>query len=187
MQTCSRTIPTCAQCTSSGASCRYPSSNKRGIPTGYISVLERRLLETELALFEALCSLYKSPIPIDPYISSQGQREAIANYSYKQSKGEKVEEWSSCSLGTEYDRMSWWQSRCTIADADADRTPAGVELDYRQPGLERLESEDVSTPDNAHVSIPDTSAVSPVVVLPPQVTDSAPLEDASVVDWRRYF
>lgn len=187
---CSRTLPTCAQCTSSGASCRYPNSNKRGIPTGYIAVLEKRLLETELALFESLCTLYRSQVPIEPYRSSLSQREAIADFSYKQSKSEKLEEWNRCSLGTDCDRLAWWQKKCEVsdlrvADAMVMASPSdGVGLEYQPP-----EPPDILVSEEAQIhDEPNVDTTSPIMLtLPPQANDTAPIGNTSIDEWRRYF
>ncbi|PVH95321.1 hypothetical protein DM02DRAFT_675568 [Periconia macrospinosa] len=193
---CSRTIPACAQCTASGASCRYPNGNKRGIPPGYISVLEKRLLETELVLFESLCALYASPVQIEPFRSSQAQREAIAEFSYKQSKTEKLEEWNTCSLGADCDRMSWWQKRCevtgTLPGISAPPNPSnGVELGYQHTGdLASMQVEHALNPQDQRPSNANTT--SPAMILPVHIQNPAPrVEQASVIDagqqWRRYF
>ncbi|KAH8765434.1 hypothetical protein F5883DRAFT_557052 [Diaporthe sp. PMI_573] len=51
---CDRKLPTCTQCAGATANCHYPEKHRRGIPAGYVNALEKRLAETERALFFAL-------------------------------------------------------------------------------------------------------------------------------------
>jgi hypothetical protein len=115
---CDRELPICSQCSTNNLTCQYPTINKRGIPSGYISLLEQRLLETELVLFELLSTLYNSSTPIEPYRSTAFQREAIAAFMMKQSKNEKIEEWRGKGLATDEQRYGWWRGRCGIAGGE---------------------------------------------------------------------
>ncbi|RHZ55180.1 hypothetical protein CDV55_101643 [Aspergillus turcosus] len=56
-ESCDRNLPFCSQCLADPSKCNYPESGKRGLPLGYINQLERRLADTELALYEALATL----------------------------------------------------------------------------------------------------------------------------------
>lgn len=49
--------PICGQCEASRSVCKYSESNKRGIPTGYLGLLEQRLNETEKVLYKTLSEL----------------------------------------------------------------------------------------------------------------------------------
>ncbi|ORY03067.1 hypothetical protein BCR34DRAFT_573826 [Clohesyomyces aquaticus] len=112
---CDRDLPTCSQCASSGISCRYPPIHKRGIPSGYISFLEQRLLQTELLAFELLAIIYQSRTPIDKDHLHKNAREAIADFSIKQPKSAKIEEWRRFPLTTKEQRKVWWRSKEAIA------------------------------------------------------------------------
>ncbi|KAH7349183.1 hypothetical protein BKA66DRAFT_293442 [Pyrenochaeta sp. MPI-SDFR-AT-0127] len=116
---CDRELPTCSQCTSSGTACRYPPINKRGIPSGYISIIEQRLLETELVVLELLSTIYNSNIPIDSRRISKQSCVSLANFSQKQSKSAKLEEWKNLPLSTDEQRHSWWAKKQELMAAEA--------------------------------------------------------------------
>ncbi|KAH6106686.1 hypothetical protein HBI69_178960 [Parastagonospora nodorum] len=109
---CDRELPTCTQCASSGIDCRYPPVNKRGIPSGYLSYIEQRLLDTEVVVFELLSAVYKSHVPIQPQRLSEAERQALADLSQKQAKSAKIEEWKRLPLDTDKHRHEWWSRRC---------------------------------------------------------------------------
>ncbi|KAF2186002.1 hypothetical protein K469DRAFT_707188 [Zopfia rhizophila CBS 207.26] len=111
---CDRELPVCSQCNASGSTCRYPQIHKRGIPSGYISFIEQRLLETELVVFELLTAIYQSHTPIDQFRSHESARQAVADFSGKQSKSAKVEEWKYFPLASDEQRQRWWQNRQEI-------------------------------------------------------------------------
>lgn len=81
----------------------------RGIPSGYIALLEQRLLETEIVLFELLTPLHHSHIP--QHRVSQDAREILAKVSNAQSKNEKIEEWKRLPLALDEQRQQWLQTR----------------------------------------------------------------------------
>jgi hypothetical protein len=84
----------------------------RGIPSGYLSYIEQRLLDTELVVFELLSTIYKSQIPIQPQRLSEQDRQALVDIGQKQSKSAKIEEWKSLPLVTDEHRHEWWLKRC---------------------------------------------------------------------------
>ena len=90
-------MPSCTQCETSRIQCRYSESNKRGIPTGYLGLLEQRLNETEAALFGALSELrgLGSSKPL--------QRDA------NPSKMTRMEEWKEYPLQGEGGLERWFQ------------------------------------------------------------------------------
>jgi len=108
---CDRKLPQCSQCVLQGATCRFPQSNKRGIPTGYIFRLEQRLVETEIALFQTLSALHSFQTQtlvedLNPEVS-----EVFTEHSIEQSKAAKDEEWENLPLETEEQRQQWWSDR----------------------------------------------------------------------------
>ncbi|OAL04932.1 hypothetical protein IQ06DRAFT_302061 [Phaeosphaeriaceae sp. SRC1lsM3a] len=111
---CDRELPVCSQCMFSKVSCRYPPINKRGIPSGYLSYIEQRLLDTELLAFELLSAIYKSHTPILPQRLSEQERQALSDISTKQPKSAKIEEWKILPLGTDEERHNWWLKRCDV-------------------------------------------------------------------------
>jgi hypothetical protein len=103
----------------------------RGIPSGYLSYIEQRLLDTEIVVFELLSATYNSQVPI--HRLSEIERRALADLSQKQPKSAKIEEWKRSPLNTEEQRHDWWSKRCESI------------LPTTQPGTNRP-SQDAMTP-----------------------------------------
>lgn len=99
----------------------------RGIPSGYISNLEQRLVETETALFEALSFASFSLGQGDNPQSETHVREAFTDHSAAQSKDEKVEEWKRLPLSFKDQRQAWLQERHRIANRKKDQEFSGLE------------------------------------------------------------
>ncbi|RVX70643.1 hypothetical protein B0A52_05295 [Exophiala mesophila] len=124
---CDRRLPVCSQCISGGIQCNYPESNKRGFPPGYIAALERRLLETELALFDALKDLHlmhvsshEDPTSEDDLMAREQQanlkiNKSLTKHSANQSKTEKVAEWEALPLISREHHFEWWKDRLAMA------------------------------------------------------------------------
>lgn len=87
--------------------CSYPEPYKRGFPEGYLSGLEQRLIQTELALFQVLMT---HTVPGSSPIARQSA-EPFKNHASSISKGKRMEEWQSLPLDTEQDRLTWWRRR----------------------------------------------------------------------------
>lgn len=87
----------------------------RGIPSGYISSLEERLIETEIALFEAL-SFINIHFHQDSNIQSESSqhRDAFTEHSMALSKQAKVEEWKRIPLTFEDQRKTWFQEKLHV-------------------------------------------------------------------------
>lgn len=105
----------------------------RGIPPGYVSSIEQRLLKTEIALFEALSAL---DVPFDEKQSSKFQlshRDVLSAYHAAQSKEAKMEEWKKLPLDYVEQRQSWQREKIRIS-RDSLNLEAGV-----VPILEALE------------------------------------------------
>ncbi|KAK5046910.1 hypothetical protein LTR84_007264 [Exophiala bonariae] len=131
---CDRKLPICTQCIGAGMRCNYPESNKRGFPPGYIAALEKRLLETELALFDTLHTLsFLQPTPFNDrggdLNTGQEQphnldtRRVLAKQSITQTKAEKVAEWERLPIGTSTQRLEWVQDRMSLVGLHTESFP----------------------------------------------------------------
>ncbi|KFY31345.1 hypothetical protein V493_01185 [Pseudogymnoascus sp. VKM F-4281 (FW-2241)] len=87
-----------------------------GIPTGYISSLEERLIETEIALFDAL-----SFINIhfhqggNTQVEPSQYHDAFTTHSTSLSKQAKVKEWRRLPLTSEDQQKAWLQEKLHVA------------------------------------------------------------------------
>jgi hypothetical protein len=91
------------------AVCSYPESGKRGFPAVYMSSLEKRLQETEHALYRALTALKDKGgmnSLVVPHI------EESANLAWLQlSKVEKQEEWTRLPLNSREQLAFWFHDK----------------------------------------------------------------------------
>ncbi|KAH7310243.1 hypothetical protein BKA65DRAFT_518696 [Rhexocercosporidium sp. MPI-PUGE-AT-0058] len=124
---CDRTLPICTQCSSSDSTCQYPQSSKRGIPSGFISNLEQRLLETEAALFEALLFIdtqsHQNPLPEEESL----QRGEFIQRGRGQPRDAKVEEWKRLPLNSAEHQRAWMNEK-RRGLVVGDRSSSGVEF-----------------------------------------------------------
>ena len=88
----------------------------RGFPPGYIATLEKRLLETELALFETL-SLVVREQGSDVNLQEAQFQVLLAGRSANQSKEARVDEWQRLPLQTHQQRYEWWKDKCSKVDS----------------------------------------------------------------------
>ncbi|KAK0112093.1 hypothetical protein ONS96_001352 [Cadophora gregata f. sp. sojae] len=108
---CDRQLPSCGQCEISKLPCTYGESTKRGIPTGYLGLLEQRLGETEVLLYRALSELRALKLQQNSYpgvtstldIPDPITREANAP------KPVRMEEWKEYPLKYEEEVERWRQ------------------------------------------------------------------------------
>ncbi|KAH6625551.1 hypothetical protein C7974DRAFT_396279 [Boeremia exigua] len=128
---CSREIPICSQCTVTGVTCRYPQINKRGIPSGYVSLIEQRLHETEIFVLEVLSVLQELGASVEQrHRLSNNQRQLLTDIAQKQLKSDKIEEWKSSPLGTDQQRQAWWTAkRDCISRPDTSSTHEMLDTD----------------------------------------------------------
>ncbi|CAG8960436.1 hypothetical protein HYFRA_00008155 [Hymenoscyphus fraxineus] len=102
---CDRQVPTCRQCENSQIVCKYSESNRRGIPTGYLGLLEQRLQKTEEALYKTLSELKllkdNQSGPDKPTIP------ALKSYDANTSKQTRMEEWKDYPLESSQDLENW--------------------------------------------------------------------------------
>ena len=91
--------------------CRYPEGGKRGIPAVYMSNLERRLQETELALYGALAALEeKESIGIESLAVPQLKQSTTLGWR-QLSKIEKQEEWTRLPLDSKEQLAIWFRDK----------------------------------------------------------------------------
>lgn len=112
----------------------------RGIPSGYISSLEERLIETEIALFEALSFInihFHQDRDIQP--KSSDHRDAFIEYSMGLSKQAKVEEWKCIPLTFEDQRKTWLQEKLHVVNGRSNDS-IGESLISHQTENQRLGS-----------------------------------------------
>jgi hypothetical protein len=95
--------PFCSQCRVSVLACRYPEGGKRGIPAVYISSLERRLQETEEALYGALLALEAT--------GSIGSATSTIPLQQTLSKVQKQEEWHRLPLKSSEQIIVWLREK----------------------------------------------------------------------------
>jgi hypothetical protein len=106
----------------------------RGIPSGYIALVEQRLLESEIVIFELLTTLYNCNYPGRQHRMSHDERRSLSEWSKTQSKSKKVDEWTSFPLGTDEQRQAWWMKkqeaigRCDGADAAQNNSPGVMHM-----------------------------------------------------------
>lgn len=83
-----------------------PPANEicRGIPAGYLNALEKRLAETERALFFALAEIHTGVIENNEYPTAS--KKAINPVSH--SKAELMENWARLSLNTRDHTLAWF-------------------------------------------------------------------------------
>ncbi|KAH8728075.1 hypothetical protein GQ44DRAFT_724612 [Phaeosphaeriaceae sp. PMI808] len=140
-------------------------TNKRGLPSGYLSCIEQRLLDAEIVIFELLSSIYKSEIPIQPVRVAEMDRQVLADISQKQPKSAKIEEWKSLPLITDRDRHGWWQSRCALVSPSVPSSSTGISQDAVTPHDTWLASPSLpSQYYEAQPSLPDILRQSALIV-----------------------
>ncbi|KAH7406920.1 hypothetical protein DE146DRAFT_408836 [Phaeosphaeria sp. MPI-PUGE-AT-0046c] len=135
--------------------------NKRGIPSGYLSYIEQRLLDTELLAFELLSAIYKSQVPILPQRLSEQEHQTLSDVSTKQPKSSKIEEWKTLPLSTDEERHSWWLKRCDVISRPMQFESNGIAQDMMTPqdtySPMTAQFEDMQ----AHSAIPSSAPIMP--------------------------
>lgn len=109
---CDRYLPSCSNCVGNRAACSYPEPYKRGFPEGYMSGLEQRLIQTELALFEVLTT---HTAPGAPSIARKSA-ELFKEHAASVSKGRRMQEWQELPLDTQAERLAWWHKAAAELD-----------------------------------------------------------------------
>ena len=108
---CDKRLPACTQCIVASTPCRYPEVSKRGFPPGYISALEKRLLESELALFDALTTIRSGTESGE--IQSSQVSHLLERRNAHGIKAANIAEWKSLPLVTPQQRWHWLHEKST--------------------------------------------------------------------------
>jgi hypothetical protein len=133
--------PTCSQCQSSSLPCQYQEGGKRGLPAAYIAALEKRLAETETALYANLIALQELNGKQLPDRDLAGATISTRH----RSKAERLEEWKRLPLQTGKQLDAWLQ-----AQQQFDTPFTSIALDSGHERTKRIERS-VPTP-----SVPGT-------------------------------
>lgn len=96
--------PSCSQCLVSSLTCRYQEGGKRGLPIAYINSLERRLRETESALYAAMLALEEQD-------SIKSSNMGCLKTSRELSKTERQDDWKRLPLQTPEQLAIWFQEK----------------------------------------------------------------------------
>ncbi|KAH7125227.1 hypothetical protein B0J11DRAFT_300063 [Dendryphion nanum] len=190
---CDRQIPACTQCRTALLTCRYQEGGKRGIPAAYITSLEKRLQETEAALFSVLATVNND--------RDAGPRElwkpelVNAMVAHSTSKAGRQEEWRRLPLRSTDQIDNWFKEKRQLAESveplsAQKKRAASIEPVIFTPsvlGTDHLER------DSPAVSEPSPSVV-PASVLdqlrnstPPSAPNAVHLPLAASTQWRNYF
>ncbi|KAF2004058.1 hypothetical protein P154DRAFT_65738 [Amniculicola lignicola CBS 123094] len=103
---CDRKIPSCSQCQLALRNCRYLEGGKRGIPAAYMTALEKRLQETEAALYTALNAIEDHGRTIaSPAVKWYGTSNS------SRSKTERQHEWKQQPLQSKEQLAAWFRGK----------------------------------------------------------------------------
>ncbi|KAH3934583.1 hypothetical protein HBI56_024050 [Parastagonospora nodorum] len=104
---CDRKLPICSQCLLSPLSCRYAEGGKRGLPAAYMNSIEKRLQDTEAALYATLRALQDMDglESLSLNVESGPKTESRP----RRSKAEKQKEWMQRPLQTSEDILTWFR------------------------------------------------------------------------------
>ena len=97
----------CSQCQSSQLECRYMEGGKRGIPAAYITSLERRLVETEAALYAVLAAT-DTTSNSSAFDQLGLQTDSTTSKLQDRSKLERQEEWKRLPLHSGKQLVEWF-------------------------------------------------------------------------------
>lgn len=107
------------------------SACSRGIPAGYVNTLEKRLAETERALFFALAEIHDRTITQgdydDPSVDRTMQPSVLFDSmsTTQQEKADLVASWTGNPLRNRAQAQAWFQTRRTGAYANVDDDSSG--------------------------------------------------------------
>jgi hypothetical protein len=144
----------------------------RGIPSGYIALVEQRLLESEIVIFELLSTLYNCNCSGRQHRLSHDERRRFSECSKTQSKSKKADEWTSFPLDTDEQRQAWWMKKheaigsCNGTDASQSNSPGMVPMVGMMPdaspmstGIEEIQ-QGLGTPFPFNPTLSETTTVS---------------------------
>jgi hypothetical protein len=145
--------PICSQCQSSSLPCQYQEGGKRGLPATYITALEKRLAETETALYASLIALQE----LNGKQLLDCNLPSTSTPTRPRSKAEKLEDWKRLPLQNSEQLNAWLQAqqqfsvpstRVTSVSGPG-RTKRRIERSVPPAGEQHVHS----TPADASVSI----------------------------------
>lgn len=96
--------PSCTQCSAASLICRYQEGGKRGLPIAYINNLEKRLRDTESALYATMLAL-------DECDSIKASNFGLLKVPRELSKTERQDDWKRLPLQTPEQLVTWFQER----------------------------------------------------------------------------
>ncbi|OJK01769.1 hypothetical protein ASPACDRAFT_116747 [Aspergillus aculeatus ATCC 16872] len=122
---CDRTLPVCTQCSPDPSKCVYPESGKRGLPLGYLNLIEQRLADTEQALFEALTTIRELNASHGGMVVQTTRKAADMR-----PKNARMQEWSQLPLSGWAERERWREAKQDHYQCERTvvKSPPGVEV-----------------------------------------------------------
>lgn len=151
---CDRRLPICTQCKSTPAKCHYPEKNRRGIPAGYVNALEKRLAETERALFFALAEIHAGTVARHNYESPmlrQAMEVSVLSGpipTTQQDKAQLMATWAKSPLADREQAYAWFE---------ANQGEANLPTLYEESAASIKRGVDTVTPSTSPTVIPKTS------------------------------
>ncbi|XPS92385.1 hypothetical protein M3J09_001780 [Ascochyta lentis] len=139
---CDRRVPSCSQCRASSLICRYQEGGKRGLPIAYINSLEKRLRETESALYAAMLALEEQD-------SIKASNLGLLKAPRELSKTERQENWKRLPLHTPEQLAIWFlekQQQAVPSEPDLPHIPF--------PGVPSLQDVASSTGEDPRMALP---------------------------------
>jgi hypothetical protein len=122
--------------------CRYQEGGKRGLPIAYINSLEKRLQETESALYAAMLAL-------DEHENVKASNLGLLKAPRELSKTERQDDWKRLPLQTPEQLALWFQ------DKQEQAIPSEPELPHIPfPGAPTLQPIDPSGIEDARMALP---------------------------------
>jgi hypothetical protein len=161
----------------------------RGVPTGYISSLEQRLLETELALYYVLTAPRGNAI-VDG--DAQGWKQAadsLRQFDAKQTRSEKLVDWQVYPLSNpSAQTQAWCRRRAEIVNSrqnGALSPVSAIGVTPQEVVVPQIRDFAVDGNRSAHVASPSLESLTRCVSNPEPV--KAGQQQSSGVAWDKYF
>ncbi|KAH6633147.1 hypothetical protein C7974DRAFT_165776 [Boeremia exigua] len=139
---CDRRVPSCSQCRASSLICRYQEGGKRGLPIAYINNLERRLRDTESAL-------YATMLAFDERDSIQASNFGLLKTPRELSKTERQDDWRRLPLQTPDQLAMWFQEKKLQAVAPQAELPS-----ISFPAVPALQPTDLRAEEDPRMALP---------------------------------
>lgn len=134
--------PSCSQCRASSLICRYQEGGKRGLPIAYINSLEKRLRETESALYATMLAL-------DEHNSIKAGNLSLFKAPRELSKTERQDDWKRLPLQTPEQLAIWFKEKQQQA------VPSEPGLSHIPfPGVPTLQATASNSTENPRMALP---------------------------------